>query len=67
MFLLECQFMRGEGSKLLREGGKVRGRMGNAERAQRAFPEFRFCVLNADVAELTRRLMEGGGGGAILF
>lgn len=24
MFLLECQFMKGEGSKLLREGKKVR-------------------------------------------
>lgn len=30
---------------------------------ERAFPEFRFCVLNADAAELTRRL-KGGGGGA---
>lgn len=59
MFLLECQFMRGEGSKLLREGKKVRGRMGNSERAEGAFPEFRFCVLNADAAEPTRKLMRG--------
>lgn len=34
--------------------------MGNAESAERAFPEFRFCVLNADTAELTRRLMREG-------
>lgn len=45
------------------EGGgkKVRGRMGNSERAEGAFPEFRFCVLNADAAELTRRLLRRGG------
>lgn len=34
--------------------------MGNSEGAEQAFPEFRFCVLNADAAELTRRLMGGG-------
>lgn len=48
----------------------MRGRMGNSKRVEKAFPEFRFCVLNADAAEPTRRLMSGGVGGGgepILF
>jgi len=55
MFLLECQFTRGEGSRLLeKKGGKRSGRV------ERAFTEFSVCVLNADTAEQTHRLMREG-------
>lgn len=58
MFLPACQFMRGkrgDGSKLL---GKKKKK--NSQRAERAFTEFRFCVLTADTAELTHKLMREG-------
>lgn len=32
----------------------------NSQRAERAFTEFRFCVLTADTAELTHKLMREG-------
>lgn len=55
MFLLECQLARGDGSELLeKKGGKRSGR------AEGAFTEFCFCVLNADMAEQTHRLMREG-------
>lgn len=53
MFLLECRFVRGDGSKLF-------GRKKNSQRAEGAFTEFRFCELTADTAELTHRLMREG-------
>lgn len=43
----------GDGSKLF-GGGK------NSQRAVSAFTEFRFCVLTADIAKLTHKLMREG-------
>lgn len=54
MFLPACQFMRGKGGWEQAVGEK------NSQRPERAFTEFRFCVLTADTAERTHKLMREG-------
>lgn len=58
MFLLECQLIRGEGSKLL---GKRKKKTLESGGGGGGVTEFRFCVLNADTAELSGTLMREGG------
>ncbi len=41
-------------------GASCWGKKKNSQRAERAFTEFRFCVLTADTAELTHKLMREG-------